>query len=228
MKIAFARPGWSYSSDWVSCWTDMMFYCAQKGIEVIDCPASFHNIHMVRDMALGINMGRVGQKPFNGDLDYTHILWIDSDQIWNTDDLQKLIDADEDIVSGWYTLSGTSGQGVCIGWCDVPTLIQKGGMLCMTKKEVKEARRNSKGLVDLASFNPQYEHPWIGMGFMLMKRGVLEKIPYPWFYDDCIRAGSIIGNRGDDITFCKKAHEAGFRLYLHPEVRVGHQKSVVL
>lgn len=228
MKIAFARPGWNYTTDWVSCWTETMFYCIQNGIEVIDCPASFHNIHMVRDMVLGVNMGRVGQKPFNGELDYDYIMWLDSDQIWKPEQIQKLIDADEDIVSGWYSLGGTNGQGACIGWCDVPTLISKGGMPCMTMKEVKDARRNSKGLVDLASFNPQYEHPWIGMGFMLMKRGVLEKIPYPWFYDNNIIAGDIIGNRGDDITFCKKAHEAGFRLYLMPEVRVGHQKLAVM
>jgi GT2 family glycosyltransferase len=33
---------------------------------------------------------------------------------------------------------------------------------------------------------------------------------------------------GDDISFFKKAKEAGFKVYLAPDVKVGHQKSVIL
>lgn len=226
--IAFCRPGGSYTSDWVGCWTDLMFYCAQKGIAVIDRPAVFHNIHMVRDQAVGVNLGREGQKPFNGELDYDYIMWIDSDQIWDNRDFQRLLDADEDIVSGWYALNGTSGQGVCTGWYDEPTLLEKEGMPCMTKKEIATAEVTEKGLIDLAAVHPEYGHPWTGMGFMLVKKGVLESIPYPWFYsEECIKIGNIIGNRGDDISFCKKAHEAGYKIYLHPGVRVGHQKLTI-
>ena len=228
MKIAFARPGASYSSAWLDCWNNTMFYCINNGIEVIDCPAVFHNIHMVRDMCLGINVGRIGQKPFNGELDYTHILWIDSDQIWKPEHLQRLIDADEDIVSGWYTISGTDGRGICAGWYDKKVLEEKGGMPCVTSKDLSAPVINPKGLVDLKAMHPEWEHPWVGMGFMLVKRGVFESIPYPWFFDDCIRVGDVIGNRGDDITFCGKATEAGYRIYIDPKVRVGHQKLAVL
>ena len=228
MKIAFARPGWSYSSTWVRCWSETLFYCMDKGISVIDCPASFHNIHMVRDQCLGVNMARKGQLPFDGEQDYDYIMWLDSDQVWTPEQLQMLIDADEDVVSGWYTLSGTNGQGVCIGWYDEAIMRSKGGMPCMNMDEVKKARVNSKGLVDLGSYNPQFDYPWIGMGFMLVKRGVFEKLEYPWFYDDNIRIGDIIANRGDDISFCKKLKEAGIRLYMHPGVRVGHEKMVIL
>jgi hypothetical protein len=225
--VAFCRPGYQFSSQWVTCWTDLMFYCAQNGIAVIDRPAVFHNIHMVRDMALGVNMGHEGQQPFNGETDYTHIMWIDSDQVWHPAHFQKLLDADEDIVSGWYALNGTTGKGICTGWFDETTLLEKDGMPCLTKSELADAKRNEKGLIDLAAIHPEYGHPWMGLGFTLIKRGVFEKIPYPWFYDDCIKIGDIIANRGDDISFCRKAHEAGFRIYLHPEVRVGHEKSHV-
>jgi len=227
-KVAFCRPGFSYSSNWVGCWTDMMFYCAKNKIAVIDRPATFHNIHMVRDMCLDINLGVEGNEPFNKDLDYTHIMWIDSDQIWTPEQLQTLIDHDEDIVSGWYALSGTNGAGICAGWFDSKVLLKKGGMPCITQQELSDAPKNEKGLVDLMKVHPEYEFPWVGMGFMLIKYGVFEKIPYPWFYDDCIRIGNIIGNRGDDISFCKKAHEAGFKIYIDPALRVGHEKMVIL
>lgn len=228
MKIVFCRPGGSFSSDWVGCWTETVFHCVNKGIEFVDSPAVFHNIHMVRDLCLDINMGHIGEVPFKGKLDYTHLMWIDSDQIWTPEQIQKLIDHDEDIVCGWYAMNGTNGKGLCVGWFDEKVYVEKEGMPMMKPSELENAERNEKGLIDLHTVHPEYGHPWIGMGFMLVKKGVFEKLEYPWFYDDCVRHSNLIGNRGDDISFCKKAHEAGFKIYLDPEVRVGHQKLVVL
>jgi hypothetical protein len=226
--IAFCTPGASFSDNWVSAWTSLCFYCAQNGIGVAHMPAKFHNVHGVRDLCLSVNMGHEGQKPFNGDLKYDYILWIDSDQVWTNEDFQKLLDADEDIVCGWYSLNGTNGHGICIGWFDEQVLLEKSGMPCMTKRELMTAQRNPKGLIDLASVHPEYGFPWIGMGFMLVKQGVYEKIPYPWHYDNNIHIGDIISNRGDDISFCKKAHEAGFKIHVHPDVRIAHEKMVLL
>jgi hypothetical protein len=227
MKIVFCTPGSSFTKEWVGCWTDLMFYCAQNKIAVIHQPAVHHNIHMVRDMCLGINMGKIGQQPFNGELDYDYMMWIDSDQVWTNQDFQFLLDADEDIVAGWYKLAGTNGKGVCAGWMDRKLLVEKEGMPCFNMKLLEETPINSKGLIDLAKEGSNYDHPWIGMGFMLVKKGVFESIPYPWFYDDCLREGNIIVNKGDDISFCGKAHDAGYKIYLHKGVRVGHQKPFI-
>lgn len=204
-----------------------MFYCADKGIGVIDRGASFHNIHMVRDMCLDVQMGSKDAKPFNGKLDYTHIMWIDSDQVWRNRHFQMLLDADEDIVCGWYRINGLGDKGICAGWYDEKSLIEKNGMPLLSDTLLKEAPRNEKGLIDLGAVAPQYGFPWTGFGFVLIKRGVFESIPYPWFYDDNIRLGNLISNRGDDISFFKKAHEAGHKVYLHPDCRVGHEKTWV-
>ena len=226
-NIAFCRPGGSFSSKWVGCWTDMMFYCADNNIGVIDRPAVFHNIHMVRDMCLDVGIGHIDQKPFNGELDYTHSMWIDSDQVWRNRHFQMLLDADEDIVCGWYRINGLGDKGMCVGWYDEKSLIEKGGIPLMTDTAFKEADRNEKGLIDLGAVGNNYSFPWVGLGFTLIKKGVLEKIPYPWFYDDNIRVGDIISNRGDDISFFKKANDCGFKVWLHPDCRVGHEKTWV-
>lgn len=224
-NIAFCRPGATFTTKWVRCWTNLAFYCAQNGIGFVDCPATFHNIHMVRDMCLNVNVATKDVKPFHGELDYTHMMWIDSDQVWQNEDFQKLLDADEDIVCGGYAMNGTEGRvGICAGWYDPKVLEEKKGMPIMKKSEFVNAVRNEKGLIDLGAIHPEYEFPFIGMGFMLVKKGVFESIEYPWFFDDNIRVGDIISNSGDDITFCKKATRAGYKIYLHPEVRVGHQK----
>lgn len=204
-----------------------MFHCAKNGIAVVDRPAVHHNIHSVRDLCLCVEKGHIDEKPFPEGLDYTHLMWIDSDQIWSPEQFQRLLDADEDIVSGWYVLTGTEDV-CCAGWYSKGVFDDKGGLPLMKRRELRDAPRNEKGLIDLGDVHPEYDYPWVGFGFVLIKRGVFEKIPYPWFFEDCNRVGNQISNWGDDITFCMKAKDAGFKIYLAPDIKVGHQKLVIL
>jgi GT2 family glycosyltransferase len=225
--VVFCTPGNSFTKDWVGCWTDLMFYCAQNRIAVIHQPAVHHNIHMVRDMCLGVNMGHKGQLPMNEDCAYDYLMWIDSDQVWENSDFQKLLDADEDIVAGWYKLAGSEGKGVCAGWYSEKVLRERYGMPCLTTTTLEAMKANEKGLIDLAAEGAEHDHPWVGMGFMLVKKGVFEKIPYPWFYDDTVRTGDVITTKGDDISFCGKAHQAGYKIHLHKGVKIAHQKLAI-
>ena len=68
-------------------------------------------------------------------------------------------------------------------------------------------------------FNELVEVKANGMGWMLVKRGVFEKIDKPFDPE---------GLRGEDITFQMKASEQGFRSYVDPSVVVGHEKSFIL
>jgi len=59
----------------------------------------------------------------------------------------------------------------------------------------------------------------VGTGGILIKRRVLEKMGFPWFttyYDD----NNI--HWGVDFDFCKKATKAGFKIYVDPDVEMGH------
>lgn len=58
-----------------------------------------------------------------------------------------------------------------------------------------------------------------GCAGMLIRRKVLTAIPEPWFeYTD----------RSEDITFCEKAKQAGFRLWADLSARLGHITTAVV
>lgn len=67
---------------------------------------------------------------------------------------------------------------------------------------------------------PVLEVGWIGTGFLLIRRHVLEAIEPPWFsWDEA--ADSI----HEDVYFCLKAREAGFRVWGDTSLDVGHLGS---
>ena len=53
----------------------------------------------------------------------------------------------------------------------------------------------------------------VGFGALLMKMDVLDGMEFPWFkFDDC----------GEDIYFCVRAKEHGFKVWLDPTYVLGH------
>lgn len=72
------------------------------------------------------------------------------------------------------------------------------------------------------------EVAYTGMGFMLVKRGVFEKLEYPWFRPIEKKIGDMVDFTMEDVAFCLRAKEAGFKIFIDPAVKVGHEKNVVL
>lgn len=58
------------------------------------------------------------------------------------------------------------------------------------------------------------EKDGMGCHFIMIRRDVLEKIPFPWFTG--------IDNAGEDFDFCRKVKAAGFKLYVDLSVYTGH------
>ena len=67
-----------------------------------------------------------------------------------------------------------------------------------------------------------------GMGFMLIKKGVFEKVKYPWFCQLKKQIGDLEDYCSEDVAFCHLAKEAGFKIYVDPEIIVGHEKMRIL
>ena len=66
----------------------------------------------------------------------------------------------------------------------------------------------------------------VGAAFLMVHRGVLEKIPFgTWFCEGFTPDGGI---RGEDLSFCVRVAEAGFPIYVHAGIRPGHMKTVCL
>lgn len=61
-----------------------------------------------------------------------------------------------------------------------------------------------------------FEVDAVGMGCALIDTKVFAKVPYPWFKCDSME------EPGEDVYFCRKARENGFRVWVHPGVRFNH------
>lgn len=69
-----------------------------------------------------------------------------------------------------------------------------------------------------------------GAGCLLIHRVVLEKIQADAGGDPCWFRPITDGNRslGEDLSFSVRLNRAGFPLYVHCDIRVGHAKTVII
>ena len=145
-----------------------------------------------------------------GKFTYGRILWIDSDISWTVDNLEVLLSTDLDIVSGMMPVSRDSRIGA------------------MRFNEYGHPM-SLRGLDFLMEADP-FEVDGVSFGFLAVKSGVFEKMSRPWFK---IRQTSIEGvgyavDLGEDYSWCVGAKEAGFKIWVHPLVKVEHMKEMVL
>jgi hypothetical protein len=141
---------------------------------------------------------------------------------------------DKDIVSGVYAMEGGKLIATVKKW-DEETFKRQGHFDFMTLQEIEgphlisptgeiprsHTERGSNGkeeLVDVA---------YTGMGFMLVKKGVFEKLEYPWFKPIEKQVGDMVDFTMKDVAFCLRIREKGIHVLIDPMVRVGHEKSMV-
>ena len=207
MKVVFCIPGNNFSNRFLKCWTNLTKELHKRDIEYELINEYIPNIYQVRGLLLGANH-QYGptQHPWQGKKDYDYIMWIDSDQVFEPNDFFKLLEHDKDIVSGLYL---RKPQGDTLN--DVPI-------------EFACFNENGKRLYT-NEVNGELIKVWSnGMGWMLVKKGVFEKIEYPWF-------GPIIeglGFHGEDVSFQLRAKDVGFDSNVDTSIIVGHEKEVVL
>lgn len=133
-------------------------------------------------------------------LDYeetTHILFVDDDQMFPADSIHQLAKHDLPIVAA-----------------------------NIVRKE-SNPRTNAKkiGSTDCVYTLPDStgleEVDFVGTGMMLIKREVFEKLEKPYFFYD------VVNNVGEDVNFCRKAKEAGYKIFIDHDLskqvkHVGH------
>ena len=70
---------------------------------------------------------------------------------------------------------------------------------------------------------------YTGMGWMLVKYGVIEKMKYPWFHPRIQKhkAGweEFVW---DDVEFCMRVRDLGLDVWVDPTIIPGHEKTVVM
>lgn len=119
----------------------------------------------------------------------THVLFLDADMRFPKDTIRRLLAADKPIVAANYSTRKLPLQPVAFADDTTQTRVY--------------TEPDSKGLRRVAA---------IGMGVMMVRAEVFQKMPKPWFYIH-YSAGSGVYT-GEDIWFCRGAREAGFEVWL--------------
>lgn len=216
MKIVLCLPGREFSDHFLKSFFATIEYCKDMHYQVVLRNEYSSNVYFARARCLACDtrLGR-NQPPFQGIIkDYDQIVWIDSDISWTVDDFKKLISSRYSIYSGTYLMENGVEFPVVEDW-NVETFKKHGTFHFMN--------------VDDMSRKPgPFKCVYNGMGFMTMKRGVFEKVEYPWFAPKFTEIGKIYDFCSEDVGFCLSAAEKGFDVMVDPRLIVGHLKSRVL
>lgn len=167
------------------------------------------------------------------------LLMVDSDVIFTPADVAKLFDAGEDVVSGIYhSVHGSLLLPVVHEWTEIDEeMVEDGGLApeMVGRKTLAPIISWSDGWPMWPSAGPEHLDPLIkvsavGAGFLMIRRTVLEELrqihgePLPYF-DEPVLDGIHVG---EDIAFCLRCADAGFDVWAHRGVQVGHYKPIRL
>jgi hypothetical protein len=150
-------------------------------------------------------------------------MWIDSDIVFKTEDLLELLNMNKDVASGWY-LQSNGGMPT-----NKTTVVEK-----MDDQELYEKGSNRyETIEDMMRRSEPFKVDYCGFGWILIKKGVYEKIPYPWFVPRVVQLkkpdGTILEDvESEDISMCQDFKKYGFDIWANPKVRVGHQKMIII
>jgi GT2 family glycosyltransferase len=217
LVVVFCLPGRSYSGRFLECWSDLLASCYSRGVTPLMRREYTSNVYLARNMILKPDILLKGFKtrdarPLEGS-EYDWLMWIDSDAVFNTSQFWRLVKYNVDIVAGSAITNMEQGK---VSW----GMFNKDGSCEFCKKDdFGELKRDEQGL---------FEVDFTGFHWILIKRGVFEKIEYPWFQPITKKIGENIYFPSEDIGWSMRAREAGFKIMVDPECKIGHEKPVTL
>jgi len=224
--VVFCIPGKEFTPGFFDSWTKMLIELGKNC--PFDIVVSRHYSPVIfhcRANLLGAD-NRAGkhQIPFQGRIDYDYIMWLDSDIVFEPQDVFKLFRAMErdrtlEVLCGIYlTTSGTHSTIVKDWNLD---FFQRTGMFpFLTPEELKKiAQKSPKKLADVF---------YAGMGFMMCRKGAIEKVTYPWFEPIMHEIEISRDFSSEDVSLCWKWRDAGVKIWVDPDVLVGHEKSGII
>jgi hypothetical protein len=210
MIIKLCITGNNFSGNFLDCLVNTISYAKSKDWQLHIHRAESNNIYYVlNNVVNGQFIKGEYQKPFEEEYDY--IIWIDSDIVWNPEQIEQLIKTEGDIVTGLYIMTGNKNYFTCIEKINIVDALETGHCKYLHRSEITNEIKE----VDMGA-----------MGFMKVNKGVFEKISYPWFYQDGLDIE--YGLISPDIIFFNKAKEHGFKVWVNQNIIVGHEKKIIL
>ena len=227
MQILFSLPGNSFSSNFLLSWSMLIDSCYKKNINIVLAPGVASSLSLARSKSLGYTaLGGANQLPFQGKIEYDFIMFLDSDILFKPDDFFALLESPHDITSGLYMHNDSKNYNTCQKW-DTEYFMKNGTFEYITPTTLEAYKKNA-----LSKYMPI---AFTGLGFTLMRKGVLEKLSYPIFWSDIQTIPSNDSTKpdaveipSDDMAFFLNLKKAGITSYVDTSIRVGHEKLVVL
>lgn len=225
--VVIALPGRDYSGNFLVAWTKALHTLWSKGYEavIINRFSSFVTFSRMQTLGLDVLRG-VEQKPFNGQLNYDVWVSIDSDVIFAPEQLIELIDSTDThpVVSGMYRMSDLKNYAIVEHW-DETFFARNGTFKFLTVEEV-DAWKTTTG----QTFMPV---SYAGMGFWAMRKEALDALKYPFFDAPLQEIKMPDGTQvrdmcSEDVAFCKNLEKAGYQIFVHTGLRVGHEKALII
>lgn len=186
MRLLIGVPTLDYvNAEFMKCLVRLVMKLKDQGVD-FDLEINTGTlVYLARD--------RIAHKAINEH--FTHVLWLDSDMVFNADIVDDLLFCGKDFVTGIYH-ARRNGYASCIFKCiDL-----------------------NKGVERFEEY-PKEEFQIAGCGFgcVLTSTAMLSAV--------CMKNGTCFTpapNLGEDLAFCKRASELGYKIWCEPTVVCGH------
>jgi len=147
-------------------------------------------------------------------------MWLDSDIVFEPRHFKTLLDQMETNKS-LHILSGLYLKALGKEFATIPSWNKKHSKMAEKLKYLKPQDIKNKRAVQKVEVT--------GLGFMLVRHGVFEKLSYPWFRPLGISKGDGQDNfTSEDTSFCFLTQQLGIATWIDPKVVVGHEKTTIL
>jgi hypothetical protein len=172
-------------------------------------------VHFARAKCLGGDVLKgQDQAPFQGEVDYDAMMWIDSDIVFKPEDFFSLLESPHDVTAGLYMMEDLQRFATVKDWNE--DFFKKTGSFKFLRPD------------DVVGTPHYVPVAYTGMGWMLIRKGVVESIKYPWFYSPLQTVGELVDMNSEDVSFCRALTEAGHPIHIDTKIRVGHQKLMII
>ena len=231
VKVVFCIPGREFTANFLQSWTKLCNALYMNGISFVLSNTYSPVVYYARSSALRTSVLRgKKQKPFNDEISYDYLMWIDSDIVWEPQDFFALLERMEknremDLLSGVY-LMADGHHTTCVDKWDEDFFQQNGSFQFLTVPDMKAKAEEQETKDNGGVFNAIY----IGFGWLMVRYGVFEKLEYPFFKPIFheLKGGEIYDFSSEDASFFLEMKDLGVKLYVDPNVLVGHEKMCVI
>ena len=201
MTVVICTPGQVFTRGYVQSLYVTLGQFLTQGVGVCLTTAYSGDVYIARTDCV-TSGSRTKEATILDERAYDWLLWVDSDMAWQPEDIFQLIERDLDVVTGLAPMGDQ--KKLCV-------------MLRQDDRDYWIVNQDLEGVEE------PFEIEACGMGFLLMRAGVLESLEFPWFRSEVDETGLLMG---EDLSFCRRVKEAGYRIFADPRVLIGHEKQV--